>query len=117
MSKEVILRLLCDAQLIASNLSPLSSTLEYLSTQFKCRHDKQKFDICQLLKDMIMVGENTTKDSEQVWLADIAVGLQDILQSKLGQSCIIVLQLKYYEELQGNLLLHMISKRAFVEGV
>ena len=76
---------MCDAQLIASNPSPLSSTLEYLSTQFKCRQDEQKFDICQLLKDMIVVGGNGTKDAEQVWLAGIAVGLQDILQSKLGQ--------------------------------
>ena len=93
MTKEVILRLLCDAQLIASNPSPLSSTLEYLSTQFKSRQDEQKFDICQLLNDMIVVGENHTKDSEQVWLSNIAVGLRDILQSKLGRSYKLVLQI------------------------
>ena len=91
-TREVILKLLCDAQLIASNLSPLLSTLEYLSTQFKCRQDKQKFDICQLLKDMIVVGGNSTKDAERVWLTGIAVGLQDILQSKLGEVfCILML--------------------------
>ena len=84
MARDLTIALLSDHQLILSHSPPLSSTLEFLSTQFKDNQDQVKFDICQLLTDVLLAAGESAKSISDEWLASIAEGLHDILQSKLG---------------------------------
>ena len=81
----MILTLLSDVQLIASHPAYFTTAIEHLSTIFKDCQDELKFEICHLLAEVLVVVGEDKKIEEGVWLSNIAVGLQDILQSKLGQ--------------------------------
>ena len=84
MAKDLFFLLVSDHQLVLSYSSPLSSVLELLSSQFRSRQDQLKFDVCQLLTDVLVVTGKHVRCVSDVWLASVAEGLYEILQSKLG---------------------------------